>query len=213
MRALFLSIIMLLVPVSGADLSAPFDGEENNEKRWIESVITSDNEPWNDRLWNSIEQSGAYPLRTISSNELLVWHSIDFKIQTGFTTGSTSPALWKGSQDFTSFTPDLVRILFEPRLPDFAFNQISTDLSLLGIYVADLVNLEYSVMPNKIVVNIDRKVSINDLQNIPGVLWIEPVLTTHSRNVMASAYMGDGFPTTQPHWDCLLYTSDAADEE
>ena len=201
MRALFLSIIMLLVPVSGADLSAPFDGEENNEKRWIESVITSDNEPWNDMLWNSIEQSGAYPLRTISSNELLVWHSTDFKIQTGFTTVSTSPALWKGSQDFTSFTPDLVRILFEPRLPDFAFNQISTDLSLLGIYVADLVNLEYSVMPNKIVVNIDRKVSIDDLQNIPGVLWIEPVLTTHSRNVMASAYMADGYPTTQPHWD------------
>ncbi|MEC8352809.1 MAG: hypothetical protein VXZ47_00555, partial [Candidatus Thermoplasmatota archaeon] len=160
MRALFLSMLMLLVPVSGADLAAPFDIEQSNEKRWIESVITFENKSWNAKLWNDIEQSGAYPLRTISSNELLIWHSIDFEIQTGFTTLSTSPALWKSSQDFTSFNPGLIKIMFEPRLPGFAFKQISTDFSLLGIHLPDLISLEYSVMPHKIVASIDREIGL-----------------------------------------------------
>ena len=64
----------------------------------------------------------------------------------------------------------------------------------------DLIDVEYSVMPHKITVPLTISVDVGLVLSISGVLWVEPVLSAESRNLVASAYMGDGNIATQSHW-------------
>ena len=49
--------------------------------------------------------------------------------------------------------------------------------------------------------NCRKPPSLDLLLKVPGVLWVEPVLTTYARNLAASAYMSDGDIATQDHWE------------
>ncbi len=197
MRAVFLGVILLLVPISSANFLPPL---ESVEIRWSESIVTSLGEEWDEVLWDEIKSEGAYPLRVLNAHELLVWHDSAFNPGQGFTVTQTDSAVWKYEDSFLASAPDFIKIMFEPRLPSFAYHQISQDLSLIGITALQSATVEYSVMPHKVIVPASINLDFNSLLAIPGILWVEPLLTAQSRNLVASAYLSDGNGDTQPHW-------------
>ena len=202
MRGLFLVVLLILTPIGGAVNLPPSSIKEFDDGRWYEAVITSDEERWNSSLWNDVTDLGAVPLRVIGEYELLVWWNDELEIVGNYEIIEAGAADWRYSLDFTEYRPEMIKILFEPRLPSFAYTQIYQAMSKLGIIANNLLDVEYSVMPHKITVPLTISVDVGLILSIPGVLWIEPVLPAESRNLVASAYMSD----------CLLYTSDAADE-
>ena len=58
---------------------------------------------------------------------------------------------------------------------------------------------QYNPMPQKLIT--DKPESLDLVLQLPGVLWVEPVLSTNARNLAASAYLADGNIATQPHWE------------
>ena len=74
MRSLLLCVLMVLVPLASA-ISSPAQivEEELEPNNWHEVVLVSSNEVWTTEMWNDVVQNDAFPLRVISSNELLIW--------------------------------------------------------------------------------------------------------------------------------------------
>ena len=200
MRGLFLVVLLVLTPIGGAVNLPPSSIKEFDDGHWYEAVITSDEERWNSSLWNDVIDLGAVPLRVIGEYELLVWWNDDLEIVGNYEIIEAGAADWRYSLDFAEYRPEMIKILFEPRLPSFAYTQIYQEMSKLGIIAKDLIDVEYSVMPHKITVPLTISVDVGLILSIPGVLWVEPVLPAESRNLVASAYMSDGHGNTQPHW-------------
>ena len=200
MRGLFLVVLLILTPIGGAVNLPPSSIKEFDDGRWYEAVITSYEERWNSSLWNDVIDLGAVPLRVIGEYELLVWWNDDLEIVGDYEIIESGAADWRYSLDFTEYRPEMIKILFEPRLPSFAYTQIYQEMSKLGIIAKDLIDVEYSVMPHKITVPLTISVDVGLILSISGVLWVEPVLPAESRNLVASAYMSDGHGNTQPHW-------------
>ena len=101
----------------------------------------------------------------------------NFELIGWFAVGSES-AEWKSdllldSQDFTQ-----IKILFEPRLPIMPIhksNLLCSNWNSSGRH--GFVN----VQPNATKVIIDKPESLNLVLKTPGVLWVEPVLSTNAK--------------------------------
>ena len=199
MRGMFLCIVMVLVPFASAISSPSTIGEEFDFEIWYESVVYSEGEIWDSVTWQEVVDAGGYPLRTLDKNRLLIWQNDDFQINKKWHILSSDAAVWKSNLQFQSSDFDEIKILFEPRLPDNAYSQIKNYLTQIGIAVSDMDSWKYSPMAHKII--IEKPPSIDLLLKVPGILWIEPVLPTYARNLVASAYMSDGDITTQNHWE------------
>lgn len=201
MRGMFLVVLLLLMPISNATQIPPSDIDNAHDNQWFEAVITSGSGQWNPSLWDNIVDSGGFPLRLLSETELLAWWNSDLELDDNLTISVAGEGDWRYTLDLIDYEPKAIKILFEPRLPSFAFEQIYRDMALIGTFADDLIGVDYSVMPHKITIPVTSKSDIAAIIAVPGVLWVEPVLPTESRNLVASAYMGDGYANTQPHWD------------
>ena len=200
MRSLLLCVLMVLVPLASA-ISSPAQivEEELEPNTWHEVVLVSSNQVWTTEMWNDVAQNGAFPLRVISSNELLVWQKEYLLLE--FDYYHSEVAEWKSELTIDNNNFEYIKILFEPRLPTQAYAQIENDLLLNGIEDFDSSRYEYSVMPQSLVVKIHNEMVLESILAIPGILWIEPVLQTEGRNLLASAYMSDGNAASQPQWE------------
>ncbi len=201
MRGVVLCVLMALAPFASAISLPPDIVEENAEEKWSEAVIISHSKEWDLVMWDDVKNAGGYPIRTLNSHELLVWQKSDFNLNSLFSTVQSKDAEWKSDVKFGYGGYDEIKILFEPRLPIEAYSQIQNDLSLVGINAPGLSSLPYSVMPHKITVDLSDSIHFDMIGKIPGILWVEPVLSTEGRNLVASAYLSDGDVATQPHWD------------
>ena len=148
MRGLFLVVLLVLTPISGAVNFPPSSINELDDDHWYEAVITSYEERWSSSLWNDVIDLGAVPLRVISEYELLVWWNDELEIVGNYGIFEAGAAEWRYSLDFTEYRPEMIKILFEPRLPSFAYTQIYQEMSNLGVIAKDLIDVEYSVMPH-----------------------------------------------------------------
>ena len=198
MRGMFLCVIMVLVPLASAFSSPNIIDEEYGFEIWYESVVYSEDGVWDSVMWQEVIDAGAYPLRTIDRNRLLIWQSDGFEVSEKWSIISPDFATWKSDLSVDNSNFDAIKILFEPRLPDSAYYQIENDLRQIGVFVSGMDSWKYSPMAHKVIV--EKPPSLDLLLKVPGVLWVEPVLTTYARNLAASAYMSDGDITTQDHW-------------
>ena len=80
MRGIFLCVIMVLVPLASAFSSPTIIDEDYGLEIWYESVVYSEGEVWDSILWEEVVGAGAYPLRTVDRNRLLVWQNDDFEV-------------------------------------------------------------------------------------------------------------------------------------
>lgn len=199
MRGIILCIMVVLVPFASGLSSPSIIDEVHDFEKWYETVVYSHDGDWDSNKWQEVINAGGHPLRTIDNERLLVWQTGDLKQNSDWSVIDSDLALWKSDFNIEDERFEKVKILFEPRLPSDAYTQIMMDLRDIGIYVSGMELWHYSPMPHKIIV--DKPLSLELIQQIPGVLWIEPVLKTTARNLAASAYMGDGDITTQSHWE------------
>ena len=199
MRGIILGIMVVLVPFASALSSPSIIDEVYDFEKWYETVVYSHDGDWDSNKWQEVIDAGGHPLRTIDRERLLVWQTNDFKQNSDWSVTDSDLALWKSDLNIGDERFEKVKILFEPRLPNDAYTQIMMDLQDIGIYVSGMDLWQYSPMPHKVIV--DKPRSLDLIQQISGVLWIEPVLETTARNLAASAYMGDGDITTQNHWE------------
>ena len=135
MRGMFLCVIMVLVPLASAFSSPNIIDEEYGLEIWYESVVYSEGEVWDSVLWEEVIDAGAYPLRTIDRNRLLIWQNDGFEVSEKWSIISPDFATWKSDLSVDNSNFDAIKILFEPRLPDSAYYQIENDLRQIGVFV------------------------------------------------------------------------------
>ena len=199
MRGIFLCVIIAFVPLTSGLSSPPVFDDNNNFERWYESVIYSRDGEWNSGQWQEVIDAGGHPIRTIDKERLLIWQTDDFNKSSNWSAVDSDFAIWKSDFGISDEGFEKIKILFEPRLPDNAYGQIMMDLRKIGITISDMDLWQYSPIPHKAI--LDKPLALDLLVQIPGILWVEPVLPTNARNLVASAYMGDGDITTQSHWE------------
>ena len=112
MRSLLLCVLMVLVPLASA-ISSPAQivEEELEPNNWHEVVLVSSNEVWTTEMWNDVVQNGAFPLRVISSNELLIWQKENLLLE--FDYYHSEVAEWKSELMIDNDNFEYIKILFE----------------------------------------------------------------------------------------------------
>ncbi|MEC7177707.1 MAG: S8 family serine peptidase [Candidatus Thermoplasmatota archaeon] len=199
MRGILLCILVIFAPFASSLPAPPNFDDAVGFEIWHESVIIAQNGVWDYGMWQEVIDAGGHPLRTLDEKRLVAWRTDNFELDRGWLVIESAPAEWKSdllldSQDF-----DQIKILFEPRLPDHAYSQIKFGLQQSGIRVEGMDLWQYNPMPQKLIT--DKPESLDLVLQLPGVLWVEPVLSTNARNLAASAYLSDGNIATQPHWE------------
>ena len=173
--------MMVIVPFAGA-FSMPIIPSEE-----YETVLYS-KEGWTAESWASVRDYGFEPLRLISPNELLVW---------GSRGESVGDAEWRAGIDVIEPNGP-VRILLEPRLPSSAVHAI---LSTLDSYEIEYQPSPNSPLPMRI---LTEWYGVEPILQIPGVLWVEPILETKARNDVAAGIMTEGLLNSTTVWDLGL---------
>jgi len=173
--------MMVIVPFAGA-FSVPITPIEE-----YETILYSE-EIWTAESWASVRNAGFEPLRLISPNELLVW---------GSKGESVGDAEWHGGIDVIE-PNGVVRILLEPRLPHSAVSKV---LSTFNSYEIEYQPSPNSPLPMRI---LTEWYGVEPILQIPGILWVEPILETKARNEVAAGIMTEGLLNSTTAWDLGL---------
>ena len=180
-KAFLLTAMMVIVPFVGA-FSVPIAPVEK-----YETILYSE-EIWTAESWASVRNEGFEPLRLLSPNELLAWGSKGEPV---------GDAEWHGGINVIEPNGP-VRILLEPRLPNSA---VYTILSTLNSYEIEYQPSPNSPLPMRI---LTEWYGVEPLLEIPGILWVEPILETKARNEVAGGIMTEGLLNSTTAWNLGL---------
>jgi len=134
--------------------------------------------------WGESIAKGYIPLRHLSQELILVW---DYSLN-----GKGNNAPWKSPLPGSDFSQ--LRLVLEPNLPEIVVDKIHS-------VVGGSLELRPAPLSNIIKVTADNP---GLFTNIPGILWIEPVLKTTGRNIVASEIMQTGTNASHPFWNLGL---------
>ena len=210
MRPVFLLLLVLLAPLSTAFLTVG-NGSPPADEQGVEVEITLSEGYWSQTNWNILKDNGIYPLRVISPSTILAWQvteNIELNLPVKIT--NSQPAQYKSGVDgLQPSDGDALRLVFEPRLPESSALQLTHQLALLSIDFTVEKSLLSSPIPQTMVVQWqhDDFALLDDLLNIEGLLWIEPVLETTARNTQSASIHQYGGLTQNPAWDLGLNAS------
>jgi subtilisin family serine protease len=131
--------------------------------------------------WDESIGKGYVPLRHLNQETILVW---DYS-----SNGEGSNAPWKSPLPGSDFNQ--LRLVLEPNLPDMVVERI---YNLVG----GSLELRPAPLSNIITITANEPTLFT---NIPGILWIEPILETTGRNIIASEIMQTGTNDNHPFWN------------
>ena len=156
-------------------------------------IIIEAESAWTVFEWNELIKQGIQPIRQLSETEMLAWGPLD---------GNSPPAKkteYRGSENQV----EQFLVILEPWLPKTIRDDINTKLDAL-ILNPEIINTPVDDSPVPQIIMITPEVSFFDwwqeLNNMHGLYWVEPVLTTNGRNNIAAAIMQNGSTTDQPAW-------------
>ena len=156
-------------------------------------IIIESESIWTVLEWNDLIKQGIQPMRQLSETEMLAW---------GPLSEQTKPAKLTEYRG-TINSADQFLVIFEPWLPRTVRSDINTKLDGLNLNPENIYfPIENSPAPQITMITPD--VSFIDwwqeLKNMHGLHWIEPILVTNGRNDLAAAIMQNGGTTNQPAW-------------
>ncbi len=131
--------------------------------------------------WSESIAKGYVPLRHLSQETILVW---DYS-----SNGEGNNAPWKSPLPGSSFNQ--LRLVLEPNLPDMVVRKIYN-------IVGGSLELRPAPLSNIIIITANEP---NLFTQIPGILWVEPILEASGRNIIASEIMQTGTNHSHPFWD------------
>jgi hypothetical protein len=210
MRPVILLLMVLLMPLSTAFLTdnmGPRDAVD--EGREIEIILKDGH--WTQDNWNEVKNNGVTPLRIISPSTLLAWSGggnldLDLPIEISEAKQAQYKAGLNGLQPSTG---TMLRLVFEPRLPDAAARQLSQQLAFFSIEIDSEKLFLSSPIPQVMVVKwtSDDPLLFPQLLKLDGLLWVEPVLETFARNTQSASIHQNGGLSGNPAWDLGLNAS------
>jgi len=201
MRGLMIAIMMLLLPLASAISNPPDAPSFESEAGGLEMVLILNEGVWTQEAWNDLEKQGFLPLRTLSERAVLVWAEGAILYDSGLKIHVADKADWRGTIDGLEVPGGVVKIVLEPRLPVSAYKQITASFASLGVNVENILPLSYSTTPFDFTIALPSQMSAQSILLIPGVLWVEPVLDTNARNLVAAGYMGSNQASSHSHWE------------
>ena len=207
MRPAIILLLILLMPLSTAFLTdntgSPIAMGEGQE---IEIILNEGY--WTQDNWNVVKNNGLTPLRIISPTTLLVWSSgEDINLDLNIETNEAKQAQYKtGLDGLQPSTDTMLRLVFEPRLPDVAAQQLSQQLALFSIEMDDEELFLSSPIPQVMIVKwaYDDPQFFSQLLAIDGLLWVEPLLETFARNTQSASIHQNGGFSESPAWELGL---------
>ena len=131
--------------------------------------------------WSESIGKGYVPLRHLTKDTILVW---DYSSE-----NKGGLAQWKAPLDGSEFSQ--LRLVLEPNLPIAVVE---------GIYSIVGGSLEFRPSPLSSIITITAQ-NPNMFLQIQGILWVEPILETSGRNILASEIMQSGTNNGHPFWD------------
>ena len=207
MRPAIILLLILLMPLSTAFLTdntgSPIAMGEGQE---IEIILNEGY--WTQDNWNVVKNNGLTPLRIISPTTLLVWSSgEDINLDLNIETNEAKQAQYKTGLDGLQPSIDtMLRLVFEPRLPDVAAQQLSQQLALFSIEMDDEELFLSSPIPQVMIVKwaYDDPQFFSQLLAVDGLLWVEPLLETFARNTQSASIHQNGGFSENPAWELGL---------
>ena len=207
MRPAIILLLILLMPLSTAFLTdntgipiAMVEGQE------IEIILNEGY--WTQDNWNVVKNNGLTPLRIISPTTLLVWSSgEDINLDLNIETNEAKQAQYKtGLDGLQPSTDTMLRLVFEPRLPDVAAQQLSQQLALFSIEMDGEELFLSSPIPQVMIVKwaYDDPQFFSQLLAVDGLLWVEPLLETFARNTQSASIHQNGGFSENPAWELGL---------
>ena len=131
--------------------------------------------------WSESIGKGYVPLRHLTEDTILVW---DYSSEV-----EGVSAHWKTPLDGSEFSQ--LRLVLEPNLPSVIVDRI---YNIVG------GSLELRPSPLSSIITVVAQDPDLFLE-IPGVLWVEPILETTGRNFLASEIMQSGVENDHPFWN------------
>ena len=196
MRGVILLVLTLVLPTISATI--PLESDECSIPPYDEVILELESGIWTQDLWDGIKLHGYYPLRSISSSQILAMQVTWNNPPAGIIIDSRPNAeyLFSLDQSLPSSGQE-VRLVFEPRIPAFVADYLEEKIIKMG-YDLDL-EADYPLhQPHTITYS-----STTDLQallELPGMLWIEPVLETSARYDVAANLLSNGDLNSNPAW-------------
>ena len=191
--ALFITMLMLLPLVQGLGPTVPGSNEEG-----AEYLLELEEGVWSQELWDSLASTGHTPLRMVSPNQVLVWRSTDFTSLSNILTQEAPDTEYKwGFEHDVEF----VKVVFEPRLPADAVLSLVHAFQMFGIDIESDHNKYSKAIPHIEIIDWESFALTPVFENLDGVLWVEPVVSTESRNVLAGSLLQHGKTTESPAWE------------
>lgn len=177
--------------------------DQINEDNASSYKVTIKNKNIDLDLWNELLDKEVSILRASSENEIIVWSGInnlikaliDMNLDYVISPTTTSLKLPNGYliEDFYE-----VKFILEPNLPKASIETISKGIEFYGEINQNTIVHGYPLAQSVEVLLVRE---VDDSVSIPGVMWIEPVLETSSRNLVSSGLVQSGEGANRKLWD------------
>jgi subtilisin family serine protease len=164
-----------------------------------ERLLLLDEGQWTSAQWAMLVEHGIQPLRSIAPEALLVWGDGPLPGALNAKEVEFDDARYLQPLNKIGSGPLKVKVVFEPRLPFEALQHLQNALIDMGGLVEEV---EWGVgsLPGHITVAVPEFALVDRFLERPGVLWIEPVLTTQARNGPSASTLQNGNTVSEPFW-------------
>ena len=201
-----LSIVLLfMVSLTGSLFIFP----ENDRFDLGQEYVLDLERAWSSEDWNALHHYGISPLRQLTFDELLVWMPGGSSVPSWVSGQPADNGEWRGGvigSTLFSEGGDLL-VVFEPRLPSGAASAAVSTLRGLGLAPSQLPEgVVGGALPLSVEVFWNGEFGIlEEVLEIEGVFWVEPVLEATARNLASSGIIQGGNQTFHPIWDLGIY--------
>ena len=199
--------LVLVAVMCLSSTAAFFDSIEVNEQldgRIASSYrVTINNENIDLDLWNNLLERDIFVLRSSAENEIVVWSSANNLIKAlsgmnlDYSILPTQTDL-KTPNGYTINDFSNVKFVLEPNLPPSSIETISHEIRYYGLFNDDQIIHDFPLAQGLEILLMEE---IGGGFSIPGVMWVEPVLETSSRNLVSSGLIQSGEGANRQLWD------------
>ena len=194
-------ILLLLVPFPAAPPTAQPAQHDNLGTTW---VLDLGEDVWTVADWTELVDQGHQPLRHLSPHLLLMWTEGAKPADIGgIGVEQAPPVQWRSGLDEPSIAEhSALRIVLEPYLPVNVKLAIGELLSIHGHLLGEGLETQHP-LASIVTLELRDPVVLADFQ-LPGVAWVEPVLSTTARNGLSASLSEHGSMDEHPFWNMGL---------
>ena len=196
-------MLLLLAPLATGFVAPPEEEPIPKLTDGEEVLLVLNDDVWTSSHWNTLVEDGIQPLRSVRSDALLVW---TYGQDAGGIDAAIEPfddAQYLNPLEDVDLPVPRVRLVMEPRLPEQAVHHLLSTVTQWGTEIIDQ-RAGFASIPSVATVVFPSSEMVQRALELPGILWIEPVLETRARNGLSSELLQSGEFNAHPFWNVGL---------